>query len=73
MRERERESAAAAIVCLALAWELNSSAELTQTEVRSLLTTAVAAELDSVLPYFINYTLMCVCVRFFPTLFTQHL
>lgn len=62
--ERERESAAAAIVCSALARELNSSEELTQTEGRSFLTTAVAAELDTVLPLidFINYTRMCVCV-----------
>lgn len=62
--ERERESAAAAIVCSALARELNSSEELTQTEGRSFLTTAVAAELDTVLPLidFINYTRMCGCV-----------
>lgn len=43
----ERESTAAAIVCSALAWELNSSRELTQTGVSLFLTTAVAAELDT--------------------------
>lgn len=63
-REGERESAAAAIVCSALAAELNSSEELTQTGVRSFLTTAVAAERDTVLPLidFINYARMCVSV-----------
>lgn len=43
----ERESTAAAIVCAALAGELNSSRELTQTGVSLFLTTAVAAELDA--------------------------
>lgn len=76
-RVRERALQPPLFVQLSLgnSTQAENSLKLTQTGVSLFLTTAVAAELDTVLALidFINYARMCVSVRFFSTLFAQHL
>lgn len=63
-REWESERALQPPLFVQLSLGNSTQTELTQTGVSLFLTTAVAAELDTVLPLidFINYARLCVCV-----------